>query len=77
MSHSYVIVQRGVQIELLSGDFANADYGDKIDRDEKIYGPEPWIVVKKFNFDQREKLSAIEKLMGFTELMKLFKFDIR
>jgi hypothetical protein len=67
----FVLAKSDEKLDLVSGDFSKSKVGDLFAR-HPVYGTENWKIVKIFDHDEQENLKAMERLMGFERLSKLF-----
>ncbi len=68
----YVLAKWGRKQELVHGTFDAPQVGEKFKRD-KLTGNAEWEIIKVFDHEQQASLQALEQLMGYASLQKLFR----
>lgn len=71
MRHRFILAQRLTKVELVEGDFHDHDVGEAFLR---MIGTtrEWWVVVKRFEREELEQLTALVKLVGIDKVKALF-----
>lgn len=70
--------ESGRRQDLVFGDFANCSPGSRFGREPRVYGDEPWVVIRKYGHDEQRLIDALTLLLGndgFKRLADLFRID--
>lgn len=71
----FILAQHGTKVELIEGDFQEYDVGEAFLR-MPARTNEWWQVIKRFEGNDHDRLSALVKLMGFDKAKTLFGLTV-